>query len=615
MNKVSIYVCHHKAGFKFSDNTFIPIQVGKALTNVNLGILGDSTGDNISRKNPEYCELTAIYWAWKNNKTSDWIGLMHYRRFLAINPTSSVPDSHGCINYMALSDKDINSLGLNESSVQKLLTSNPKANAILPQKWSVKSAGHKNIREHYIKSDFHYVKDLDLTRDAILKLYPDDIQFFDEFMTDDSGYFTNIFILKNHLFNEYCDWLFNILFEVEKNINLTNYSTQDRRVFGYLSERLFNVFLRKKDKTINPIELKRIFIKDAVDIPIISPESPPKNAISIVVASDENFVPHLAALLESIKDNIDKSYFLDFIVLEDSISSFNKYLLHKQLLSNSKLKSQLTFIDCSHLYTNIDVHMHFARATFYRIHIDEILSNHKKVIYIDCDTIVLADLAELWNQNMEGKAVAAAPDLIMKSFVNTGTPSMKETGALSSKLYLKEYLGMGEYYDDYFQAGVIVFDLEKYSSLEISNKAHTELISKKHWFLDQDILNKHLVGNVRFIDTSWNCVNVSGDISSNLEKKWKIKCNEDLNLPKIIHYAGYHAKPWNNPHAPFSNMYFFYLRKTLWYELVTKNFIFNTSLDKTIHKGKLYTFIRFVWRALPGLIKKPFNGLAYKFCH
>ena len=259
--------------------------------------------------------------------------------------------------------------------------------------------------------------------------------------------------------------------------------------------------------------------------------------------------------------------------------------------------------------------MHFARATFYRIHIDEILSNHKKVIYIDCDTIVLADLAELWNQNLEGNVVAAAPDLIMKSFVNTGTPSLKETGSLSSKLYLKEYLGMGEHYDDYFQAGVIVFDLEKYSNLKISNKAHAELISKKYWFLDQDILNKYLVGNVKFIDTSWNCVNVSGDISSNLERKWKHKCIEDLNLPKIIHYAGFHAKPWNNPQAPFSNMYFFYLRKTFWYELITKDFNFNTSLDKSIHKGKIYTLIRFVWRSLPGFIKKPLNGLAYKFCH
>ena len=76
-----ILVCCHKKDVFASDPPYFPIQVGKALSSVDLGITGDDTGDNISGKNPSYCELTGLYWAWKNLKDTDVIGLCHYRRY------------------------------------------------------------------------------------------------------------------------------------------------------------------------------------------------------------------------------------------------------------------------------------------------------------------------------------------------------------------------------------------------------------------------------------------------------------------------------------------------------------------------------------------------------
>ena len=77
-----IYVCHHKHGKSFSDDVFHPIHVGKELDATDIGFLGDNTGVNISNRNKQYCELTAIYWAWKNDEVATWLGLMHYRRLL-----------------------------------------------------------------------------------------------------------------------------------------------------------------------------------------------------------------------------------------------------------------------------------------------------------------------------------------------------------------------------------------------------------------------------------------------------------------------------------------------------------------------------------------------------
>ena len=81
--RIKILVACHKADPNIrQDDIYMPIQVGKALhPELDLGFQCDNTGDNISEKNGSYCELTALYWAWKNLKDVDYIGLCHYRRY------------------------------------------------------------------------------------------------------------------------------------------------------------------------------------------------------------------------------------------------------------------------------------------------------------------------------------------------------------------------------------------------------------------------------------------------------------------------------------------------------------------------------------------------------
>ena len=78
---IKVIVAAHKPYRMPQDSMYLPLQVGRALADQDLGWQGDNTGDNISLKNPYYCELTGLYWAWKNLK-ADAIGLVHYRRFL-----------------------------------------------------------------------------------------------------------------------------------------------------------------------------------------------------------------------------------------------------------------------------------------------------------------------------------------------------------------------------------------------------------------------------------------------------------------------------------------------------------------------------------------------------
>jgi lipopolysaccharide biosynthesis glycosyltransferase len=612
---VSVYVCHHKPGYLVSDDVFKPIHVGAALSDRRMGIISDAEGTSISLKNKEYCELTAIYWAWKNDKSSEWVGLMHYRRYLAFDVVDKSMDIHGCVNFERLNEKFASRTGLDSKNVLKFIAENSELKAILPTPWSVRNAGFVSLDEHYRKSNHHYGKDLDLTRQVLSEKYPQHLSFFDRVMSADVGYFTNVFVLRRDVFDRYCQWLFDILFEVERRTDLTNYSVAAKRIYGYLAERLFNVYLASLElKSNEKIELKRTFFeKTEADVrcDIISP--PCTDAMTLVIASDDNFVPHLAALLESIKENTSMQYELQVCIFDGGISHKNKLLLQRQFRQGLRHKGSLCFFDCSQLYNDVDVHMHFSTSTFYRIDIDKILSNHKRAIYIDCDTIVQGDLTQLWELDLEGHTVAAAPDIIMKSFVKNKTLSMLETGSMPAGEYLEKYVGLGDGVDQYFQAGIIVFDLERYRLLGISGSALKDLRSKKYWFLDQDILNKYLIGNVKLLDTSWNCVNMTMNILSGLNSEWAAKAQEDFMAPKVIHYAGYEAKPWNNSSAPWAEVYWSYLRCTYWYEVVALKFPASRDVPPNFHKGFGYRAIRAVWRSCPHKIKLHMSNLAYRF--
>jgi hypothetical protein len=118
-----------------------------------------------------------------------------------------------------------------------------KAPIILPKK-----------RNYYIETNYsHYVhahhkEPLDETRKVIQKNYPKYLNTFDSVMKRRSAHMFNMFIMKNREFKQYASWLFDILFEVEKNIDISDYSVQEARVFGYISELLLDVWIETNNK-------------------------------------------------------------------------------------------------------------------------------------------------------------------------------------------------------------------------------------------------------------------------------------------------------------------------------------------------------------------------------
>lgn len=217
---MNIYIATHKDYVFPKELSYVPIQVGRALNSPIEHIIGDDSGINISSKNRSYCELTALYWLWKNCN-SDICGLVHYRRYF------SSLDKDGA----ELKGNGI----LSPSSVDRLLSN---YDIIVPEKSNL---GHDTVFSLFLK--YHYVKDLVLVHDVIAELWPEHVPAFDSMMGETSLSLFNMFISKKQVINEYCEWLFPILETLEGRVDISRYSNYQKRLFGFLSERLFNVWL------------------------------------------------------------------------------------------------------------------------------------------------------------------------------------------------------------------------------------------------------------------------------------------------------------------------------------------------------------------------------------
>ena len=232
MSTTKIIVCCHKPDIFKSDNIYIPIHVGKVLSKYDLGIQDDATGDNISSLNSHFCELTGLYWAWKNLKRTDYVGLCHYRRYFAFHEHTIL--STPCCIKRSYEFKD---LDLNIPNMDKLFA---KYDIILP----MREVYQYSIAIAY--SADHISDDLKTLKEVIAEKYPDYIPSFDFIFRRNNKFSPyNMMIMRWEDFQKYCKWLFDILFELSARINIDNYNPVQTRIWGYLGERLLNVYVYK----------------------------------------------------------------------------------------------------------------------------------------------------------------------------------------------------------------------------------------------------------------------------------------------------------------------------------------------------------------------------------
>ncbi len=219
MSSVKVLVATHKQYAFPDDASYAPIQVGVARGESDFGYLRDDQGDNISSLNDSFCELTALYWVWKNGymDKSKYVGLVHYRRYFT---------------------GDLNFGGVEILSSHEIETMLASHDIIVPKK-----------RNYYIQSVYahyghaHYGEDLDRLREVMVDLSPSHIHAFDAVMKQRFLYLYNMFVMPSRLFEQYCEWLFPLLFKLAEGMDISKRDAYQKRVFGFLGERLFNIWI------------------------------------------------------------------------------------------------------------------------------------------------------------------------------------------------------------------------------------------------------------------------------------------------------------------------------------------------------------------------------------
>lgn len=245
MADIKLFVCCHQPTEVPKHPLLVPIQVGAALTDHHFpGFLYDDTGDNISIKNRSYCELTALYWAWKN-VDADYYGFFHYRRYL-------YPDIVAKRPYRIERKAEISLLNrLGYDSFGDVIQ---QYDLILPMGENM----YIPVREHYAKASFQYRKDLTLTEEIMEELSPEYKPAMEEYLSGTVCYFGNIFIMQRAVFREYCGWLFPVLKEFDKRTDTGGYTPQEMRVDGYLAERLLGVYYTRHYSNLRVLKIPRV---------------------------------------------------------------------------------------------------------------------------------------------------------------------------------------------------------------------------------------------------------------------------------------------------------------------------------------------------------------------
>jgi hypothetical protein len=217
---IKILIVTHKKYEIPDDDIYFPLHVG----NINhyLGYTKDNTGENISDKNLYYCELTGLYWAWKN-LSCEYMGLVHYRRYFSDKPSIS----------KILVNRFNKIIKIN--TIKKLLN---KSDIILPKQ---RNYFIESLYSHYKHT--MYIEPLDETFKIIYEKYPYYIGEIEKLKERKSAHMFNMFIMKKEIMDEYCEWLFEILFELEKRIDVSKYDSFHGRFFGRISELLLDVWI------------------------------------------------------------------------------------------------------------------------------------------------------------------------------------------------------------------------------------------------------------------------------------------------------------------------------------------------------------------------------------
>ena len=263
-----------------------------------------------------------------------------------------------------------------------------------------------------------------------------------------------------------------------------------------------------------------------------------KKSIPIFYASDEKYMPYLGVALASLKACKSENFDYHIHVLYTGI--LNGYATKIKQMEEDNL--HISFIDVTSEIDRLRDCMicrdYYTPAIYYRLLIPELFPNYDKVLYMDCDTVALTDVAELYNVDIGENYIGAVADQAVAA-----VPAFRE--------YTKNALGIDA--ENYFNSGVIVMNLKKFREVNFCDKFAKVLRSYNFIIApDQDVLNLICKDKVCYYGAGWNKMPIAG---------------EDDKKPQLIHY-NLTMKPWHYDGILYEEYFWHFAAQTAFLEVI-----------------------------------------------
>lgn len=271
--------------------------------------------------------------------------------------------------------------------------------------------------------------------------------------------------------------------------------------------------------------------------------------INIVLATDKNYAQHATVAMTSILVNTKKPQDIVFFVIDDNIDLKNKKLMSETVFN---LGGTINFVHTKEdSFEKVFVSGNITKAAYLRLCIPQILSSDiKKVIYLDCDLLVLDDIRKLWQIDLGDLPMGAVDDY----------------GILSSSSKCQEKIINLDWQkeDSYFNSGVLLLNIQKWREERYYEKLIELVISRDFRHHDQDALNYIFKRNWKKLSMQWNVIPPVFNMTLRIvfNKNLLKTAVEAVKNISIMHYAGGY-KPWEyNIYQGFNDKYYKYLSLT-----------------------------------------------------
>ncbi|MDO4763209.1 MAG: glycosyltransferase family 8 protein [Flavobacteriaceae bacterium] len=285
--------------------------------------------------------------------------------------------------------------------------------------------------------------------------------------------------------------------------------------------------------------------------------------LPIVLTCDDKYFKYASVVIASLIENRNKKVQYEINVLSEYISPENKSKAIEQVkkYSNFELKFiALDSFDASRFFLN----SYMSVSTYYRFYIPEIFKDYERILYLDCDVIVDADISEMATMDFEDKLVICCSSPYIYNKIKNGDDEVY------TKDYFKNVLKMPNPLE-YFNAGVMLYNLKKINELNVSEKFFEAIEEiKKPLLQDQDILNSVLSrnGGVKLISNKYNMTRsykiTKNRLLLNAVLRFFNLLDKANQLFYIYHYVG-KDKPWQEENID-SNLFFHYAKKSPFYQ-------------------------------------------------